>query len=150
MTEKSITVEYFYGDGTRVIVRAYPAPADARGPKTLESDSRNDATLSFMREFESLKAKFTADDDSARVVSQTRFHAALHKKGPVGMKATIQAKENHDVLLCERNGYFVSFIVTYPKTQWMKYGLTYTDVAHFLAWPPLKSAVPEKAGLQKQ
>jgi len=97
-----------------------------------------------------LKAKFTDPDDSARVVSQTRFHAALHKKGPVGMKATIQAKENHDILLCERNGYFVSFTLTYPKSQWLRYGLTYTDVAHFLGWPPLKVAGSDNTSSQKQ
>ncbi|MEI6390736.1 MAG: hypothetical protein WCT12_06485 [Verrucomicrobiota bacterium] len=150
MSEKSVKVEYLYGDGTRVIVRVRPAPADAKGPRVLQGDSHSDATPSFMKEFESLKAKFTDPDDSARVVSQTRFHAALHKKGPVGMKATIQAKENHDILLCERNGYFVSFTLTYPKSQWLKYGLTYTDVAHFLGWPPLKVAGSDNTSSQKQ
>jgi hypothetical protein len=150
MNEKSVKVEYLYGDGTRVIVIVRHAPADAKGSTFLDADSRSDASPSFMKEFEAMKTKFTAYDDSTRVVSQQRFHAALHKKGPVGMEATIQAKDNHDIFLCERNGYFVSFTVTYPKTQWMKYGLTYTDVAHFLGWPPLKSAAPEKAGLQKQ
>jgi hypothetical protein len=154
MTNSSVKVEYLYNDGTRVIVRVRPAPADAKGPRLLDGDSRSDATPSFIREFESLKAKVTDEDDSARVVSQQRFHAAIHKKGllkgPVGMKATIVAKENHDILFCERNGYFVAFTVSYPKSEWMKYGLTYTDVGHFLGWPPLKSAAPEKTDLRKQ
>ena len=150
MAEKTVKVDYLYGDGTRVVVNVYPAPADAKGPKVLDGETQSDATPSFMKEFEVLKAKLTAPNAKGNVVSQGWFRTAPQQKGPVGMKATIQAKGNHEVLLCERNGYFVSFTVKYPEAEWLSYGLTYTDVAHFIGWPPLKATSSDSAGSKKQ
>jgi hypothetical protein len=74
------------------------------------------------------------------LVSFSRFHAAPQQRGPVGMKVTFKgSKQLYDLCLCERNGFFVSFTLSYPADAWMKYGMTYTDVAHFIGWPKLKT-----------
>jgi hypothetical protein len=43
---------------------------------------------------------------------------------------------SRELLLVERNRFFVSFPVEYPEKQWSGAGLAYTDVAHFVGWPP--------------
>ena len=119
-----------------------PAPADAKGPRTLDGGARTDPSAAFMKEFDHAKTSLIAEDNTARVVDQMRFHAALHKRGPIGMKATLTGKTmNQGLLLCERNGYFVRFTVTYAKDRYLQIGMTYTDLANFILWPDLK-AVP--------
>lgn len=136
---KKVEVDYFYRDGTgvNVTVSVYPAPTDAKGPKTLNGDARSDATAAFMKEFHHAKSLLAEDDAKARVVDQMRFHAAIQKNGPVGMKATLVGQSTiKSILLCERNGFFVKFTTTgYPRDQQLKYGFTYHDVAAFIIWP---------------
>ena len=136
---KKVEVDYSYrdGSGVNVTVSIYPAPADAKGPKTLDGDARSDATAAFMKEFDRSKSLLAEDDTKARVVDQMRFHAAIHKNGPVGMKATqVSQSTIKSILLCERNGFFVKFTTTaYPRDQQLKYGFTYHDVAAFIIWP---------------
>ncbi len=151
LSSQSITLNYLYADGTRVVVKVYPAPADAKGPTILDGGSKTGATPSFMKEFASLKTILTGGDTSFHVVSENRFQAAPHKKGPIGMTATLHSKQiNHDVLLCERNGFFVSFTVTYPASRWITYSTTYTDVAHFLGWPLVTTNKSEATPYRKQ
>jgi hypothetical protein len=139
LSSKRISLDYLYADGMRVVLKVYPAPVDARGPTILEGGSRTGATPSFIKDFESLKAALTGGDTTFQVVSENRFQAAPQKKGPIGMKATLRGKKiNHDLLLCERNGFCVSFTISYPPAQWIKYSRTYTDVAHFILWPTVK------------
>jgi len=147
LSGKKLRVAYSYYDGIQVTVNVYPAPAGAKGPSAVDGGPSTDASPAFLKEFQKVKNDAVNGGDSADVVSQSRFHAALHKNGPIGMKATLQTKknkENHDVLLCERNGYFVSFSVSYPSAAWLQYGLTYTDVGHFIGWPALNSNVTPK------
>lgn len=70
------------------------------------------------------------------MVSKSRFQAAPHKQGPIGLKATVKSSAaNHEVLLVQRNGYFVSFTMDYAEADWLRYARTYPDIAHFLHWP---------------
>ena len=134
---KSVDFYYLYPDGQRVIVKVFPGPKDAHGPTLLDGDSKSDASPAFMKAFEKIKNKVLKTDDSIAVHAQMRFLAAPQLGGVLGMKVTLAgAKMNTDLSLFERNGYFVSISVTYPADQWMAYGLTYTDVAHFTKWPP--------------
>mgnify|MGYP006272084105 CR=1 FL=1 len=98
----------------------------------------------FERELERSRTELLNGTTGLRQVSQMRFHAALHRRGPIGIKETHVAKVNgrevyHALLLCERNGYFIRFTVTYPKELQQQIGLTYTDVAHFVGWPSSKN-----------
>jgi len=89
-----------------------------------------------MKEFENIKDRILATDDSMAVNSQMRFRAAPQRGGVYGMKVTLAGvKLITDLSLYARNGYFVCMSITYPSNQWMSYGLTYTDVAHFTKWP---------------
>ena len=136
---KKVEVDFLYrdGSGVNVTVSVYPAPADAKGPKALDGDARSDSTAAFMKEFDHAKSLLAEDDAKARVVDQMRFHAAIHKNGPVGMKATLVGQSTiKSILLCERNGFFVKFTTTaYPREQQLKYGFTYHEVAAFIIWP---------------
>jgi len=135
-TSNNVSFYYLYPDGRRVIVKLYPAPKDAHGPTLQDGDFRSDASPAFMKEFENIKDKILATDDSMAVKAQMRFRAAPQRGGVYGMKVTLAGvKLITDFSLYERNGYFVSFSVAYPSDQWMSYGLTYTDVAHFTQWP---------------
>ncbi len=152
LSGNKVRVVYSYWGGVEVIVNVYPAPSGAKGPTVLDGGPSTEATPAFLKEFEKVKNDIVDGDESAKVVSMSRFHAAIHKKGPIGMKATLQTKsnkQNHDVLLCERNGYFVSFGVSYPSSQYLTYGLTYTDVGHFLGWPAANASVTSKPGMKK-
>lgn len=133
---KKLDFYYLYPDGQRVIVKVYPAPKDAHGPTQLNGDSKSDASPAFMRQFEAIKNKVLKPDNSVAVRAQMRFRAAPQLGGVLGMKVTLAgAKMFTDLSLFERNGYFVSISVTYPSDKWLAYGLTYTDVAHFIKWP---------------
>jgi hypothetical protein len=147
LSGRKIRVAYSYYDGIQVTVNVYPAPTGAKGPSVVDGGPSSDASPAFLKEFQKVKNDAVNGGDSADVVSQSRFQAAVHMNGPIGMKATLQTKknkENHDVLLCERNGYFVSFSVNYPSAAWLQYGLTYTDVGHFIGWPAVNSNVTTK------
>ena len=51
-TSNNLSLYYLFPDGHRVLVKVYPAPADAHGPTTLHGDSKSDATPAFLKEFE--------------------------------------------------------------------------------------------------
>jgi hypothetical protein len=133
---KKLTFYYLYNDGRRVIVNVYPAPKDAHGPTLLDGDSKSDASPAFMKEFENVKNKYLKKDDSLAIRAQMRFKAAPQQGGVLGMKVTLAGTTTFtDLALFERNGYFVSLSVSYPPDAWLSYGMTYTDVAHFIKWP---------------
>jgi hypothetical protein len=135
---KKLNFYYLYPDGRRVIVNVYPAPKEARGPTLLEGDSKSEATPAFMQEFENLKNKYLKKDDSLAIRAQMRFRAAPQQGGVLGMKVTLAGTTTFtDLALFERNGYFVSLAVSYPADAWLSYGMTYTDVAHFIKWPKI-------------
>ena len=131
---------YLYPDGQRVIVKVYPAPKSAHGPTQLSGDSSSDASPAFMKEFEAIKNRVLKTDDSIAVRAQMRFRAAPQQGGILGMKVTLAGPKIYtDISLYERNGFIVSFSVSYPADQWMAYGMTYTDIAHFTKWPKTKN-----------
>lgn len=133
---KKLEIYYLYSSGQRVIVKVYPAPKEAKGPTKLDGDSSSDASPEFMKEFERVKNKVLKTDDSIAVNAQMRFRAAPQQGGVLGMKVTLRGAQTFtDIALFERNGYFVCISVAYPKEAYMSYGLTYTDVAHFIKWP---------------
>jgi len=135
-TAQKANFYYLYPDGRRVIVNVYPAPADAHGPTKLDGDSKSDATPSFIKEFEALKNEVLKKDDSIAINGQMRFRAAPQRGGILGMKVTLRGTSTiTDLALFERNGYFVKISVTYPADGYLSYGMTYTDVAHFIKWP---------------
>lgn len=135
-TKETVSFYYLFPDGHRVIVKVHPAPKDARGPTKLDGDSRSDASPAFMKEFEALKNEVLKKSDSIAITGQMRFQAAPQRGGVLGMKVKLVGPvEITDMLLFERNGYFVKISATSPKEDNIYYGLTYTDVAHFINWP---------------
>jgi hypothetical protein len=139
-----LKVIYRFPTGHPVTVTVWPAPPTACGPTQRDGDRTSAATPAFQQAFEQLKSI----DRSGRVVSESRFQVALHKQGPIGLKATVKGHAaNHEVLLVERNGYFVSFTMDYAEADWLRYTRTYPDVANFLHWPaPRKPAGVKRAG----
>lgn len=136
---ESCTTAYATRTGHEVQVRIYRAKPGASGPSKLDGDGRSDASPAFKEEFDRLIREQGEGLKDATVVSRMRFQA-LAKNGPIGMKATVRGKvegktENRELLLFERNGFFVTITTRYPAEDWLKSGQTYTDVAHFIGWP---------------
>ena len=136
---ESCTTAYATRTGHEVQVHIYRAKPGASGPSKLDGDERSDASPAFKDELESLLREQSEGIKDATVVSRMRFQA-LAKNGPIGMKATVRGKvegktENRELLLFERNGWFVAITTRYPAEDWLKTGQTYTDVAHFIGWP---------------
>jgi len=89
-----------------------------------------------MKEFENLKNEVLKKDDSIAITGQMRFRAAPQRGGVLGMKVSLRGPgATTDLLLFERNGFFVKISATSPSKSNLYYGLTYTDVAHFIKWP---------------
>ena len=138
---KSCSVVYASKSGHDVLVHIYPAKHGAHGPSKLDGDEKSAASPAFTDELDRLLGLHGEGLKDATVVSRMRFQA-LAKNGPFGMKATVRGKvegktENRELLLFERNGWFVSITTRYPAEDWLKTGQTYADVAHFLGWPVL-------------
>ena len=136
---KTCSTAYATKAGHEISVRVYPAKGGSHGPSKLDGDERSGASPAFTEELDRLLSLHGEGLKDATVVSRMRFQA-LAKNGPVGMKATVRGKadgktENRELLLFERNGWFVSITTRYPAEDWLKTGQTYTDVAHFLGWP---------------
>lgn len=136
---RTCSVVYATKAGHDVLVSVYPAKSGSHGPSKLDGDERSGASLAFTEELDRLLSLHGEGLKDATVVSRMRFQA-LAKNGPFGMKATVRGKvegktENRELLLFERNGWFVSITTRYPAEDWLKTGQTYTDVAHFLGWP---------------
>ena len=139
-TAKKVNFYYLFPDGHRVIINVYPSPAGTHGPTKLDGDSKSDPSASFIKEFEALKNAVLKKDDSLAITGQTRFLAAPQRGGVLGMKVSLRGTSTTtDLLLFERSGYFVKISATSPSEGNLYYGLTYTDVAHFIKWPPVKS-----------
>jgi len=145
-TGESCTTTYATQAGQVVQVRIYRAKRGASGPSKRDGDERSDASPAFKSELDRLLHEQSEGLRDATVVSQMRFQA-LAKNGPVGMKATVRGKvdgkpQNRELLLFERNGFFVTITARYPAEEWLKTGQTYTDVAHFIGWPSSASKQP--------
>ena len=137
---KTAAVEYRSRAGWQVNITVKPAAEGARGPSKLDGDSSSDATPVFRQELEASVQNLSNGLANARTVSSQRFRVAPQQKGVIGMKVVVNGRLNdqptsREVLLLERNGYFVAFTVEYPEKQWSGAGQTYTDVAHFIGWP---------------
>lgn len=140
LSGKNATVEYRSRAGWQVNITVKPAAEGARGPSKLDGDSSSDATPVFRQELEASVQNLSNGLANARTVSSQRFRVAPQQKGLVGMKVVVNGRlndqpTNREVLLLERNGFFVAFTVEYPEKQWSGAGLAYTDVAHFVGWP---------------
>lgn len=136
---RTFSAVYATKAGHDVVVRVYPAKGGSHGPSKLDGDEKSGASPAFTEELDRLINRQGEGLKDATVVSRMRFQA-LAKNGPIGMKATVRGKadgktENRELLLFERNGWFVSISTRYPAEDWLKTGQTYTDVAHFLGWP---------------
>lgn len=148
---RSCSVVYSTKAGHEVLVHVSSAKHDAHGPSKLDGDERSGASSAFTEELDRQLSLHGEGLKDAMVVSRMRFQA-LAKNGPVGIKAAVRGKlegkaENRELLLFERNGWFVSITTRYPAEDWLKTGQTYTDVAHFLGWPVLaitQSSTPQK------
>ena len=139
--------------GHEILVRVYPAQHGALGPSKLDGDRRSDPSTPFTKELDRLISLQSEGLQEVAVVSRMRFQALLNK-GPVGMKSTVRGKvegrmQHRELLLFERNGFFVGITTRYPAEDWLKTGLTYTDVAHFLGWPAAQKVEPP-VNLDKQ
>ena len=140
-TGESCTTAYATRAGQAIQVRIYRAKPGASGPSQRDGDERSDASPVFMEEFARLIREHGEDFKDAALASRMRFQS-LAKNGPVGIKATVRGKvegkaENRELLLFERNGWFIAITTRYPAEDWLKTGQTYTDVAHFLGWPAI-------------
>lgn len=136
---RTCSVVYATKAGHDVWVRVYPANGGSHGPSKLDGDERSGASSAFTEELDGLINRQSEGLKDATVVSRMRFQA-LAKNGPVGMRATVRGKpdgkaQNRELLLFERNGFFVTVTTRYPAEDWLKTGQTYTDVAHFIGWP---------------
>ena len=141
LSGRTATVEYRSRNGWQVNVTVKPAPDGAHGPSKLDGDASSDATPAFRRELEANVQALSNGLTNSKTVSSQRFRAAPQQKGVIGMKVVVNGRLNdqptsREVLLLERNGFFVAFTVEYPEKQWSGAGLAYTDVAHFVGWPP--------------
>lgn len=144
---ESCATAYATRTGHEVQVRIYRAKPAASGPSKLDGDGRSDASPAFKDELQRSLREQSEGLKYATVPSQMRFQA-LAKNGPVGMKATVRGKvegklQNRELLLFERNGFFVTVTTRYPAEDWLKTGQTYTDVAHFLGWPAPQTQNPK-------
>lgn len=140
LSGKSATVEYLSRNGWRVNITVNPATEGAHGPTKQDGDASSDATPAFRKELEARVQTLSQGLANVKMVSSQRFRVAPQQKGPIGMKVVVNGRLNdqptsREVLLLERNGFFVAFTVEYPEKQWSGAGLTYTDVAHFVGWP---------------
>lgn len=149
-TGESCTTAYATRTGHEVQVRIYRAKQGASGPSKLDGDGRSDASPVFKDELDRLLREQGEGLKDAALASRMRFQA-LAKNGPVGMKATVRGKvegkaENRELLLFERNGWFIAITTRYPAEDWLKTGQTYTDVAHFLGWPAPAITKPSTPG----
>ena len=147
LSGKTATVEYRSRNGWLVNITVKPATNGAHGPSKLDGDSSSDATTAFRQELESSVQTLRNGLANPRTVSSQRFRVAPQQKGVIGIKVVVNGRLNdqptsREVLLVERNGYFVAFTVEYPEKQWSGAGLAYTDVAHFVGWPS-STAVPK-------
>lgn len=136
---ESCATAYATRTGHEVQVHIYRAKPAASGPSKLDGDERSDASPAFKKEFDRLIHEQSEGIKDAALASRMRVQA-LAKNGPVGMKATVRGKvegkvQNRELLLFERNGWFITITTRYPAEDWLKTGQTYTDVAHFLGWP---------------
>lgn len=142
---KQCTVTYSTRSGSEVTVHVQSTKQGAKGPSKLDGDEHSDASPLFKEEMARNVQDSTVGLAGASVFSKMRFHAGAQtgppaQRGPIGMKATVRGKldgklQNRELLLCERNGFFVRFTTSYAAENWLKVGLIYTDVAHFLRWP---------------
>ena len=140
LSGKSAAVEYRSRNGWQVNITVKPAASGAHGPSKLDGDASSDATPAFRQELESSVQTLSNGLTNSKTVSSQRFRVAPQQKGVIGMKVVLNGRlndqpTNREVLLLERNGFFVAFTVEYPEKQWSGAGLAYTDVAHFVGWP---------------
>lgn len=136
---ESCTTAYATRTGHEVQVHIYRAKPGASGPSKLDGDQRSDASPVFKEELGRLIREQSEGLRDAALASRMRVQA-LAKNGPIGMKATVRGKvegklQNRELLLFERNGFFVTVTTRYPAEDWLQTGQTYTDVAHFIGWP---------------
>lgn len=138
---KTAAVEYRSRVGWQVNITVKPATNGAHGPTKLDGNSSSEATPAFRQELESSVQTLSNGLTNSKTVSSQRFRVAPQQKGVIGMKVVVNGRlndqpTNREVLLLERNGFFVAFTVEYPEKQWSGAGVAYTDVAHFVGWPP--------------
>lgn len=143
---ESCTTAYATRTGHEVQVHIYRAKPAASGPGKLDGDEWSDASPVFKEELDRLIREQSEGLRDAALASRMRVQA-LAKNGPIGMKATVRGKvdgkiENRELLLFERNGFFVTITARYPPEEWLKTGQTYTDIAHFIGWPSNPSKQP--------
>lgn len=142
---KTASVEYRSRNGWQVNILVKPAGEGAHGPSKQDGDASSDATPAFRQELEARITMMSKGLVNPKLVSSQRFRVAPQQKGPLGIKAVLKGTlndqpANREVLLLERNGFFVAFTVEYPEKQWL--GMAYMDIAHFVGWPPILTASP--------
>ena len=139
---KRCSMTYAGRSGFAVAVVVHPAQPGVSGPTKLDGDDRSAASASFLNALNKRVGLLGEGLKGAEVVSQQRFQAKP-SVGPVGMKTTVRGKlegrtTNRELLLFERNGYFVEITTSCAGEDWLKTGLIYTDVAHFIGWPKVE------------
>ena len=151
---KRCSVTYAGKGGSAVNVGVHPAQKGATGPTRLDGDEHSAASAAFTAEVNKRVGLLAEGLKEATVVSQLRFQARP-SNGPIGIKTTVRGKlegktTNREFLLFERNGFFVCVTTSYASEDWLKVGLIYTDVAHFLGWPQSQqSAQPNNSVREK-